>query len=140
MGIYAIGIYLVWITFSFLEGVREAYSGHSISYIKFSKEDRNEWIIYLERVIFFIVMGYLLYTLIGPNYLIVSLLGMVPIFYYVQNGTYFLIRNKLNPNVFKLKQLSDCEIGSEGPVMYLKNKLRNRILILGILSQVFWFV
>lgn len=141
MEIHIVVLYLITILFSFLEGVREAVQVHSNSTFKKSKCDRVSYAILFQRLIFFSLINYILVSLSGGLHSMIFTLGMIPVFYYIQNGTYFLIRNKLSPNMFKLRQSSNKDPQSNNPVMYLNNKFRQRLLVVGVLSQVLlWFV
>jgi len=131
--------YLVWIMYSFLEGVREAFS---LNINTFRKIKCPHWskITIFQRIIFFLLIGYFIFTSTSVAYALIFLTGMLPIFYYIQNGTYFLIRNKMNSDTFIDGYSSDAVI-SDRPIMYWTWKVRSLATLFGILSQsLIWFI
>lgn len=125
--------YTVWIMYSFLEGVREAFSKQTKT---FKRLKCTNWttITLIQRSIFFLLISYIIYLNVGCIQSLIFSVGMIPVFYYIQNGTYFLIKNKMNPNIFTEGYLSDS-IGSDSPIMYCKYNIRRLVAVLGVFIQ-----
>lgn len=125
--------YTVWIMYSFLEGVREAFGKQTKT---FKRLKCTNWttIALIQRSIFFLLISYIIYLNVGCYQSLIFSIGMVPVFYYIQNGTYFLIKNKMNPSIFTQGYSSDA-INSDSPVMYCKYDIRRLAAILGVFIQ-----
>lgn len=125
--------YTVWMMYSFLEGVREAFSKQTKT---FKRLKCTNWttITLIQRSIFFLLISYIIYLNVGCVQSLIFSVGMIPVFYYIQNGTYFLIKNKMNPTIFKDGYSSDS-IDSDSPVMYCKYDIRRLAVTIGIFIQ-----
>lgn len=125
--------YTVWMMYSFLEGVREAFGKQTKT---FKRLKCTNWttITLIQRSIFFLLISYIIYLNVGCVQSLIFSVGMIPVFYYIQNGTYFLIKNKMNPNIFKDGYSSDA-IDSDSPVMYCKYDIRRLAVAIGIFIQ-----
>lgn len=131
--------YTIWMVYSFLEGVREAFSLQTTTFKKIKCANWST-ITFFQRFIFFLLLNYFIFSTIGILFCFVFSLGMIPLFYYIQNGTYFLIRNKMNPDIFKDGYSSDSS-NIDRPSMYLRYKIRKFASIFGIIVQTLnWFI
>lgn len=94
---------ILWGFYSFLEGIREGYYIHQKSLSAFNKVFRNPYLIYIQR---FLILGIFSYAMsrYGLTSMFLFTIGAIFVFSYIQNGTYFLVRNKLNPSLFCDKQ------------------------------------
>lgn len=132
--IYIIISLITWIIYTFFEGAREANYNHNRNSLKISKPEINiSLLCNIQRIFILSSIGFCLssnisYTLIG-----LPILSMILIFPYIHNGTYFIIRNKLDPNVFTKGSSSNCNDVEDVPTIYLENKLRNNLAIIGLL-------
>ncbi len=122
----------IWILYSFLEGVREGYTSHYRSFSRFSRS-KNMIFICTQRLLVFVIFSYLVFH--SKDFLpaFIFSFGALSIFTYIQNGTYFLIRNGLNTNIFPDKQRTNCI--EECPVICLNSVLRLRLAYFGIMIQ-----
>ena len=125
--------YTVWMMYSFLEGVGEASSKQTKTFKRLKCANWTTKTL-IQRSIFFLLISYIIYFNVGCVQSLIFSVGMIPVFYYIQNGTYFLIKNKMNPNIFKDGYSSDA-IDSDSPVMYCKYDIRRLAVAIGIFIQ-----
>ncbi len=123
---------LLWFIYSFSEGVREGYANHQKSLSSFRRET-SDVVVFFQRFLILLIFSYMIFDKGVWSYLL-FLIGASSIFIYIQNGTYFLIRNKLNPGIFEL--IKD----NEKPDMYVNKYWRIRLAYLGVLSQGFLWI
>ena len=129
-------IYLIlWNLYSFFEGVREANSKHHKEFSKSLTDIKSPIIYNLQRGLVLLIINLHLLTHISW-WALLSLPAMALIFPYIHNGTYFLMRNKLNPNIFTKGSCEDCQNKEEQPSMYLKNSIRTNLALIGLIILV----
>jgi len=126
---------LLWMLYSLFEGVREANSKHHKNLSKSLIEIKSPLIYNAQRLIVLFVINLHLWSHI--SYLaIFSTIAMSLMFPYIHNGTYFLIRNKLNPSIFPKKACEDCDVEIEQPSDYLSSKIRTKLFLIGLAIQI----
>lgn len=116
--IYIIISYLFCISYSFIEGIREANK----SIIEIKPTVHN-----LQRLGVLLIISFLLSGYIGI-YVIPLFISMILSFAYIHNGTYFMTRNKLTPMRGFIHY-----VGGEKLTIYIEHKLRTRLFILSII-------
>ncbi len=127
---------ILCIIYAMLEGIREANAKHlessSVSVVRI-----NSSVIYnIQRLVVLSIIGlFLLWhtTSIDILFNIASLISMALIFPYIHNNTYLIIRYKMNPYLTKS---DESESIMDKPTLYLKSKLRTKLAILGVISQI----
>jgi len=126
---------LLWILYAFFEGLREANSKHHKNLSKSLIEIKSPLVYNAQRLIVLIIINLHLWSHI--TYLaIFSTISMAIMFPYIHNGTYFLIRNKLNPSIFTKGTCEDCDIKMEQPSDYLNRNLRTKLALIGLIIQI----
>lgn len=131
--IWTILSYIIWVLYLSIEGLREANFRHLRR--KNAKTEINlVKLCNIQRFFVLLLITFALFIKIGwwgiP--IMIPLILISPIFH---NGTYFYLRNKLNPNIFKDKSQQDLDNDDEKPSIYLKFKLRKRLAILALILQ-----
>lgn len=136
--LHVILTYLIWLLYSFLEGVREANLKHHLDNSKSFVCVRSSYIFNTQRFLFiFLIFLFLLFSVKGI--LLLSVLSMILTFPFIQIGTYFVIRNKLNPNSFNDLSAHNTKIDKEKTSIYIDYPKRFRLFILGVVLQLFIF-
>lgn len=130
--IYIIISLLLWNLYAFFEGVREANSKHHKEFSKSLTDIKSPIIYNLQRGLVLIIINLHLLSHVSW-WSILSTIGMVLVFPYIHNRTYFLMRNKLNPGIFTKGPCEDCQNLEEQPSMYLKHSLRTKLALIGLI-------
>jgi len=133
--IYIIISHILWILYSFFEGVREANIKHHKEFSKSVTDVKSTKIYILQRGLVLFIITFNLLNSIGLWGLI-STLSMILMFIYIHNGTYFLMRDKLSPGIFTKGHCQDCPNENERPTMYLTNNLRTKLALIGLIIQI----
>ena len=136
---YLIISYLIWIFYSFFEGVREGNSKHFKSSSNILTEIKSQPIYWSQRILILLILNIHLLSHVSILYVFFSTISMFLIFPYVHSGTYFLIRNKLNPSIFIKQSCEDCNDSEERPSMYLDCKIRTKLALISIVIQLLIF-
>jgi len=136
---YLIISYLIWLLYSFFEGVREGNSKHFKSSANILTEIKSPIIYWSQRVLILLILNLHLLSHASILDVCFSTLSMLLIFPYVHSGTYFLIRNKLNPSIFTKGPCDDCDNNEEKPSMYLDCKIRTKLGLISIIIQLLIF-
>jgi hypothetical protein len=125
---------IIWAIYALFEGVREGNSQHHKTSSK-SLFEINVPIIYnCQRALVLFVIALYLSTISLTA--VLSVIPMILIFPYIHNGTYFIIRNKLNPSTFTDGPNSDCDVDFERPSNYINANLRTKLALLGTILQI----
>ena len=128
---------LCWCVYAVSEGVLEAYLKHK------EKESKNRFdfniLLILERILMFIT-SFLVIIYLYSDISILNIISMIFIFIYINNSIYFIVRNKLNPNIFKLKERTEIENKSERPLFYLNLKQRKESFFIGLFIELVLFI
>lgn len=125
---------VIWVLYSLLEGFREGffweYRNNSTKQYKFEIHP----IFSLQRGIVLIIIGLLLFNSISWIS-IINIIGMMLIFSFFHNGTYYYTRNKLDNNIYKLKwrDQSTTSTAKMTKIMTYRNRLV--FMLIGILLQ-----
>lgn len=133
--VYLVTSYLLWLLYTFFEGVREANSKHFKSSSNTLVEIKSPIIYWLQRILILLIINIHLIYHVMMIWTILSLLSMVLIFPYLHSGTYFVIRHKLNPDTFTKGACEDCINNEERPSMYLDCKIRTKLALISIIIQ-----
>lgn len=133
--VYLVTSYLLWLLYTFFEGVREANSKHFKSSSNTLVEIKSPIIYWLQRILILLIINIHLIYHVTMIWTIISLLSMVLIFPYLHSGTYFVIRHKLNPDTFIKGACEDCINNEERPSMYLDCKIRTKLALISIIIQ-----
>ena len=136
---YLIISYLIWILYSFFEGVREGNSKHFKSSANILTEVKSPVIYWFQRLLILLILNLHLLSHVSTLDVLFSTLSMFLIFPYVHSGTYFLIRNKLNPSIFIKGACDDCDNCDDRPSMYLDCKIRTKLALISIVIQLLIF-
>lgn len=137
--LHVIFTYLIWLFYSFLEGVREANLKHHLDNSKSFVCVRSPYIFNAQRILFLLLIALVLISTVKGT-LILSLLSMVLTFPFIQIGTYFVIRNKLNPNSFTDLSAHNTKDDNEKTSIYIDYPKRFRLFMLGVILQLFIFI
>jgi len=127
--------YLVWISYIIIDGLREANFRHSKK-----KNVKVEMEIFkicnLQRLFVLSMISFFIISNIGWFGLgvVLSLILITPFFL---NASYFTLRNKLNPNIYKQKVTENLIENDEQPSIYLDFKLRSKLALIGLILQFF---
>jgi hypothetical protein len=132
---YIITSYLLWLLYSFFEAVREANSKHFKSSANTLVEIKSPVIYWLQRALVLIILNLHLISHVTILWSILSTLSMIVIFPYIHSGTYFIIRNKLNPDSFVKGACENCIDAENKPSMYLNCKIRTKLALISIIIQ-----
>jgi hypothetical protein len=132
---YLIISYLVWLLYSFLEGVREGNSKHFKSSSNTLTEVKSPPIYWSQRILILLILNIHLLSHVSILDVLFSTISMFLIFPYIHSGTYFLIRNKLNPSIFIKRACEDCNDVENRPSMYLDCKTRTKLALISIAIQ-----
>jgi hypothetical protein len=132
---YIIISHILWILYSFFEGVREANSKHHKEFSKSLTDVKSTMIYNLQRGLVLIIISLNLLSHISW-WASISTLSMALMFPYIHNGTYFLMRNKLNPSIFTKGPCEDCSNKEEQPTMYLIHNSRTKLALIGLIIQI----
>ena len=131
--------YLLWLLYSFFEGVREANSKHFKSSSNTAVEIKSPLIYWLQRALVIIILNLHLISHVSILWTLLSTLSMIMIFPYVHSGTYFIIRNKLNPSIFIKGACENCSDEENKPSMNLDCKIRTKLALISIIIQLVIF-
>jgi hypothetical protein len=135
MEFLALGI--LWIIYSFSEGIREGYADHQKSLLGFNKREKYSSFVFAQRCLILLIFTYPLF-LSNVMSSLIFFIGAISVFVYIQNGIYFLLRNKLNPKY--LDPNFRCDF-FDHPIVYLNSRLRSRLAFFGVLLQSFlWLI
>jgi len=129
---------ILWITYSLTEGVREGFYWHYENKSKRVCEFNVNRIFNLQRLLVLLLSGgFLTYTL-GTHSLL-CILGMILMFSFFHNGTYYYTRNKLNSSLYPKKWTDESDTF---PTFSLLTSYKKRTIAMsiGILSQVFIYL
>ena len=133
--LYIIISHILWNLYSFFEGVREANSKHHKDFSKSLTDIKSPAVYNMQRGLVLFILGLHLFGHISW-WAILSTLAMALMFPYIHNGTYFLIRNKLNPGIFTKGPCEDCKNVEERPSMYLIHSLRTKLALIGLIIAI----
>jgi hypothetical protein len=126
--------YISWITYILIESFRESNFKNlkNISNI----EVNIPKLCYIQRSLFLFILWVFLFSNISwwSFGIIISLILITPL---IHNSSYFYLRNKLNPDIFKDKTCQDTDIEEEKPSIYLNHKWRKVLAITGLILQLF---
>lgn len=136
---YLIISYLIWILYSFFEGVREGNSKHFKSSSNTLTEIKSLPIYWSQRILILLILNIHLLSHTSVLDVCFSAISMLLIFPYIHSGTYFLIRNKLNPVIFTKRTCDDCDDTDDRPSMYLDCKIRTKLALISIVIQLLIF-
>ena len=137
--VYIITSYLLWLLYTFFEGVREANSKHFKSSANILTEVKSQPIYWFQRILILLILNIHLLSHVSILDVFFSTISMFLIFPYVHSGTYFLVRNKLNPIIFIKRACEDCNDSEEKPSMYLDCKIRTKLALISLVIQLLIF-
>ena len=137
--VYIITSYLLWLLYTFFEGVREANSKHFKSSANILTEVKSQPIYWFQRILILLILNIHLLSHVSILDVFFSTISMFLIFPYVHSGTYFLVRNKLNPIIFTKRTCDDCDDTDDRPSMYLDFKIRTKLALISIVIQLLIF-
>lgn len=129
---------ILWITYSLTEGVSEGFYWHCENRSKSVCEFNVNRIFNLQRLSVLILAGGFLAYAIGSHSLF-CILGMVLIFPFFHNGTYYYTRNKLDSNFYP-KRWTDESVTFPTFSILTTYKKRTIAMSIGILSQIFIYL
>ena len=129
---------ILWITYSLTEGVREGFYWHYENKSKRVCEFNVNRIFNLQRLSVLIISGGFLAYALGSHSLL-CILGMVLMFSFFHNGTYYYTRNKLDSNVYS-KRWADESKTFPSFSLLTSYKKRTIGMSIGILLQVFTYL
>jgi len=96
--------FIMWLIFAFFAGLIEAYLFHY--WVKVEKVNKNlHPYFFVQRLLvgIAILLPFDIFDWIELLKFLGLLLAFALTFSFIHNGTYFIYRNKLNPNIYKLK-------------------------------------
>lgn len=126
--------YLIWSIYISIEGFREANFKHLKR--KMPKiEMKVPKLCNIQRILVLSLLSYFLFTKVGL-WFIGIIIPMLLLTLFIHNGTYFYLRNKLNPNICDKGFCSDAIDKEETPSLYLKFKYRKYLAITGFILQI----
>lgn len=130
---------IAWIIYSILEGLREGFYWNFKSNSKIDNKFEIHPIFSIQRGIVLVLIGLLLFNTIGW-YSILSVVSMMLVFSFFHNGTYYITRNKLDNNLYKLgwRDQSTTSTAKMTKIMTYRN--RTIFMIVGILAEVFIYL
>ena len=129
---------LIWIAYSLTEGVREGFYWHYENNSKRVCNFNINPIFNLQRgLVVLKTGGFLTYTL--GLFSLLSLIGMVLIFPFFHNGTYYHTRNKLDERFYPKRWKDESKTFPPFTALISYNK-RAIAMILGLTSQVFIYL
>jgi hypothetical protein len=137
--VYIITSYLIWLLYSFFEGVREANSKHFKSSANTLIEIKSPIIYWLQRALVLVILNLHLISHVSILWTLLSTLSMILILPYVHSGTYFIIRNKLTPGLFVKGSCENCLNEENKPSMYLNCKIRTKLALISLIIQLVIF-
>lgn len=129
---------ILWITYSLTEGVREGFYWHYENRSKRVCEFNVNRIFNLQRLsVLIISIGFLAYAL--GSHSLLCILGMVLMFPFFHNGTYYYTRNKLDSNFYPKRWTDESKTF---PTFSVLTSYKNRTIAMsiGILSQIFIYL
>jgi hypothetical protein len=125
---------IIWVIYSMLEGFREGFYWNYRANSIIEDDFEIHPIFSAQRGIVLILIGLLLFKLISWIS-IVNVIGMMLIFSFFHNGTYYCTRNRLDNNIYKLrwKDQSTTSTAKMTKIMTYRNRLI--FMIVGVLIQ-----
>jgi len=130
---------LIWVIYSMIEGLREGFFWHFKANTKRDCQFELHPIFAFQRSIVLSLIGLLLFNSIGL-YSIPTILSMMLIFSFFHNGTYYVTRNKLDNNIYKLGWIDQSTTSTAKMTKIMNYRNRTIFMIIGVLLQVFMYL
>ena len=128
---YLILANIVWILYALFEGYRESYYW----FFKTNSNVINNYEMHplfeLQRGIVLLLIFVNLLLLTNPIVASLNIISNALLFSYFHNGIYYLTRNKLDNNVYKLKWKDDSTTSTAKTERFFKYKYRTAYVIIG---------
>jgi hypothetical protein len=125
---------ILWILYSILEGFREGFYWHFKNISKSTNNFEIHPIFASQRGIILILIGSMLAFSIGW-FAILNTVGMVLIFSFFHNGSYYSTRNRIDSNVYPLKWKSQSISSTAKMTKIMTYRNRTIFMVVGLLLQ-----
>lgn len=126
--------YLIWVSYILIEAIREANLDH-LKRNMVIDEVKSSVIVNVQRGIFLLVLVFGLASNAGW-WLLFNIIPLISVSFVIHNGTYFYLRNKLNPKIFKDTTSQNIPDSCESPSLYLDFKFRKYLALFALILQI----